>query len=68
MQRLEFVSRVEQAVKEIPLPLKPEPHWLLMTSPTIFHHGRFAALGVPLTFAILPRDKNSKALAEKRTR
>jgi hypothetical protein len=25
----------------------------------------FAALGVPLTFAILPRDKNSKALAEK---
>src|SRR5262249_47195327 len=25
----------------------------------------FAALGVPLTFAILPRDKNSKALANK---
>jgi uncharacterized protein len=26
---------------------------------------QFAALGVPLTFAILPRDKHSKALAEK---
>lgn len=29
---------------------------------------RFASLGVPLTFAVLPRDKNSRALAEKARR
>ncbi len=64
LQRLEFVPR---GVAEA-LPVPAQPVAALVIDDVAYDFApldHFAALGVPLTFAILPRDKNSKALAEK---
>jgi polysaccharide deacetylase 2 family uncharacterized protein YibQ len=59
MQRLEFVSGAAK-------PPSPEVAFVIDDVAYDFTPmDNFAALGVPLTFAILPRDKHSRELAEK---
>jgi uncharacterized protein len=60
MQRLKFVLPKAAELKT--------PEVALVIDDVAYDVGimdQFAALGVPLTFAILPRDKHSKALAER---
>ena len=62
MQRLEFVSGA-------PKVSSPEVAFVIDDVAYDFTPmDNFAALGIPLTFAILPRDKHSRELAEKATR
>jgi polysaccharide deacetylase 2 family uncharacterized protein YibQ len=67
MQHLIFVTTPVKA-EGWPVPTGPEVAFVIDdVAYDLNAMDHFAALGVPLTFAILPRDKNTKALAEKAT-